>query len=356
MKLLSVIKRALGLSTNQLGFEQSSGPRRVVLVGLVLGLAMVSVPGFAASPGDHAATPAVSTIETRELKFFHNGNIRLAYSEIGSGPLMIFVHGFPDTEGTYDKQVEFFSRHYRVVTPRLRGFPPSSVPLGVENYKLPVVAEDIRALLVHLGEQKAIIVGHDWGGGVAQAFMLKYPDLVSGLAIMNVPLIVSFDSILGVNPEQQRLASYTVPYIRYQRGDAIDTNYIVRNIRDPEWRLKVGDYLRSQPLEGMFSYYKANYPAPPYRQQPPLNLKYQVPLLVIWGAKDEYFSPDVLNDAWRYTDAPLTLLTIPGAGHWVHRDAPDIVNQTLQGWVEGLPALRHPHVDLGGGHAMGFTR
>jgi pimeloyl-ACP methyl ester carboxylesterase len=270
------------------------------------------------------------------LEFIHNGDFQIAYREYGSGPLVILIHGFPDAEGTYSKQIEDLSKDHLVVTPRLRGFPPSSVPAGVENYQLPVVADDIRTRVAHFGDQKAIVVGHDWGGGVAQAFALKYPQLVSGLVIMNVPMIATFNSVIGSSKEQQWLASYTVPYIKYQHGDPEDPGFITRNIKDPQWRAEISAFLKDQPLDGMLSYYKANYPAPPYKKQEPFGAVLKVPTLIVWGMKDEYFSLDVPNDAPRYVASPLTLVTVPKTGHWVHRDAPEAVSRTIRARLHSL--------------------
>jgi pimeloyl-ACP methyl ester carboxylesterase len=126
------------------------------------------------------------------------------------------------------------------------------------------VAEDIRALVEHLGG-KALIVGHDWGGAVAQAFALQHPEIVSGVILMNVPMIATFNGVIGANKEQPSLAVYTLPYLGYQPGDDKNVDFITRNIRDPEWRSTIANYLKEEPIESMFSYYKVNYPAPPYK-------------------------------------------------------------------------------------------
>ena len=132
-----------------------------------------------------------------------NGAVTIAYREYGNGPLVIMLHGFPDTDETFSAQIEDLSKDHLVVTPRLRGYPPSSVPSGVENYALPAVAEDIKALVEHFGRGKAVVIGHDWGGAVAQAFALQHPELVSGLVFMNVALIATFNSIISANKERQ---------------------------------------------------------------------------------------------------------------------------------------------------------
>jgi haloacetate dehalogenase len=88
-------------------------------------------------------------------KFIPNGDIDIFYTSRGEGPLLVLLHGFPDHEGTFAALVEDLSRDHLVVTPRLRGFPPSSIPAGFENYALPNVAEDVAKLVAHLGQGAA---------------------------------------------------------------------------------------------------------------------------------------------------------------------------------------------------------
>lgn len=85
-------------------------------------------------------------------RFIRNGEIEIFYSHHGEGPLMVLLHGFPDDEGTYAAQVTDFARDHLVVAPRLRDFPPSSIPSDVESYALPIVAEDVAALVEHFGQ------------------------------------------------------------------------------------------------------------------------------------------------------------------------------------------------------------
>jgi epoxide hydrolase 4 len=265
-----------------------------------------------------------------------NGAVTIAYRQYGNGQLVIMLHGFPDIEGTFSAQIEDLSKDYLVVTPRLRGYPPSGVPSGIENYALPAVAEDIKALVEHFGRGKAVIMGHDWGGAVAQAFAWQHPELVSGVISMNVPMIATFNAIISANGEQQTLSAYSLPYLRYRPGDGTNADFITRNIRDPDWRSTIADYLKEQPVEGMLSYYKANYPAPPYTSEAPAGFVLNVPTLIIWGLQDEYFSYAVLDGAARYISQSMRLVTVPGAGHWVHRDASEVVNREIRSWLRTL--------------------
>lgn len=274
-----------------------------------------------------------------------NGDVEIFYASYGEGPLLVLLHGFPDNEGTYAAQIEDLSRDHLVVTPRLRGFPPSSVPAAVESYALPTVAEDVAALVEHLGRGPAVVVGHDWGGALAQVFTLRFPHLVKGLVLLNAPVLSTFDAVVNSDPEQQAMSAYTLPYLRFRPGDDKNVEFVTRNIRNPGWRLAVSHYLEDNPIEGMMAYYKANYAAPPYRPQQPTGYVFGVPTLIIWGTEEEYFAPGVLDGLTRYFPASLRLTTVPGAGHWVHQDAPDRVNREIRSWLALLPALRSAERD-----------
>lgn len=269
-----------------------------------------------------------------------NGDVDIFYASHGRGPLLILLHGFPDHEGSFAVQVEELSRDHLVVTPRLRGFPPSSVPAGVESYALPTVAEDVAAIIEHFGQGPAVVVGHDWGGALAQVVALRFPHLVKGLGLLNAPVLSTFDAVVSSDPEQQAMSAYTLPYLRYRPGDDKKVAFVTRNIRNPDWRLAISRYLDDNPIEGMMAYYKANYAAPPYRPQKPAGHLFGVPTLIVWGSEEEYFAPSVLDGLTRYFSAPLRLVTVPGAGHWVHQDAPCRVNREIRSWLALLPALQ----------------
>lgn len=93
------------------------------------------------------------------------------------------------------------------------------------------------------------------------------------------------------------------------------------------------------PIEGMMTYYKANYLAPPYRPQRPAGEMFTSPTVIIWGTEEEYFTPGVLDGLAKYYSASLRLVTVKGAGHWVHQDAPSRVNEEIRSWLAVLPTI-----------------
>ncbi len=133
------------------------------------------------------------------------------------------------------------------------------------------------------------------------------------------------------------MASYTVPYIHFRDGDPKNIEFIVRNIRDPRHRSLVASYLDRHPLQSMLSYYKPTTPRRPTKRADPAGYLFDVPVLIVWGMEDEYFVPEVLDGAGRYVRHPLHIVTVPWAGHWVHRDAATLVNSEIRSWLDGLP-------------------
>ena len=83
----------------------------------------------------------------------------------------------------------------------------------------------------------------------------------------------------------------------------------------------------------MLHYYKQNYPRPPYAEGDPQTARVQAPTLLIHGLRDEFLLAAGLNNTWEWIDSDLTLVTIPGAGHFVQHDAADLVTRSISSWL-----------------------
>src|SRR5215469_10320740 len=153
--------------------------------------------------------------------------IRLHYAAEGQGPLMLFLHGFPEFWYAWKDQLAEFGRDHLAVAPDMRGYNLSDKPADVEQYAVPHLVEDVRALASALnGGQRFTLVGHDWGGVVAWAFALAHPELLERLVIVNAPHPAIFQRELRGNPEQQ-LASRYMLLFREPRAEALlcENNY-----------------------------------------------------------------------------------------------------------------------------------
>src|SRR5690348_1391319 len=129
--------------------------------------------------------------------------IRLHYVTAGSGPLMLFVHGWPEAWFAWEKQLAEFSRDHQAVAMDTRGINLSDKPAAVEAYHARELVEDLRQLIAHFGANSAIVVAHDWGGAAAWNLAARHPECVSKLVILNSPHPVMFARELARNPEQQ---------------------------------------------------------------------------------------------------------------------------------------------------------
>ena len=114
------------------------------------------------------------------------GDVRLHYVEAGDGPLIVLLHGFPEFWYGWRLQIEpLAAAGFRVVVPDMRGYNLSSRPEVVHAYDTDRLTADIRGLIRERGAQSALLVGHDWGGSVAWATAMKYPEVVDRLVILN---------------------------------------------------------------------------------------------------------------------------------------------------------------------------
>src|ERR1700686_1178096 len=115
-----------------------------------------------------ACVAPAADIDTRVTHGYADSNgVKIHYASIGKGPLVVMIHGFPDYWYTWRNQMEALSDTYQAVAIDQRGYNLSDKPKGVENYDVKLLVADVAAVIKSQGQQKAIIVGHDWGGMVA---------------------------------------------------------------------------------------------------------------------------------------------------------------------------------------------
>ncbi|MEA2801510.1 MAG: hypothetical protein QOE49_1605, partial [Rhodospirillaceae bacterium] len=122
------------------------------------------------------------------LKTATANNIHMRYAEIGSGPLVLFCHGWPESWYSWRHQLTAVSAAgFRCVAPDMRGYGGTDAPEPIDQYTLHHLVGDMAELAKVLGESKAVIVGHDWGAPVAWHAALWRPDLFPAVCAMSVP-------------------------------------------------------------------------------------------------------------------------------------------------------------------------
>ncbi|MEC7767399.1 MAG: alpha/beta hydrolase, partial [Pseudomonadota bacterium] len=130
-----------------------------------------------------------SPVDGVTFRFIEANDLRMRIAEAGdSGPLLLLAHGWPESWYSWRHQLTFFAEAgYRVVAPDMRGYGETDKPPRVEDYDIVQLANDMVGVLDALGEESAIMAGHDWGSIVAWNTVLLHPDRFSALIAMSVP-------------------------------------------------------------------------------------------------------------------------------------------------------------------------
>jgi pimeloyl-ACP methyl ester carboxylesterase len=303
-----------------------------------LGILVVAIAASAA----FAATPTI------EDKYATNGDVRLHYAAAGpkDAPLVVMIHGFPDFWMTWRKQIDALDDVYRVAAMDQRGYNLSDKPAGVDAYAMPNLVADVGAVIRAEGRDKAIVVGHDWGGAVAWSVAMQQPDWVQLLVILNLPHPAGLAREIATNPDQRRNSQYAFDF---QKPDAATSGSVLFGpgpltpeklagwVTDEAVKAQYIEAFERSDIEAMLNYYKANYPRPdapaPATPPPPLP-KVKVPVLMFHGLDDQALLPGGLNGTWQWVEKDLTIVTIPGADHFVQQDAADLVSTTMRDWLQ----------------------
>ncbi|MEJ2194762.1 MAG: alpha/beta hydrolase [Ignavibacteriaceae bacterium] len=152
-----------------------------------------------------------------EHGFVDNNGVKIHYAVIGNGPLIVMLHGFPDFWYTWKEQMISLADRYRVVAIDLRGYNKSDKPKGVENYKMKLLIGDVAVVIKHFTDEKAVVVGHDWGGAIAWQVAMWDPELVEKLVILSTPHPNGLIREIKNNPDQQKNSEYAIDF---QKEDA----------------------------------------------------------------------------------------------------------------------------------------
>lgn len=274
--------------------------------------------------------------------------VKLHYASTGKGPLMLFIHGFPEFWYAWKAQLEEFSGDYQAVALDMRGFNLSDKPTEVKQYGPKYLVEDVRQLIDHLGGKPAIVVAHDWGGAVAWNLAIRHPDYVAKLVIINSPHPVTFARALK-NDAGQIAASQYMLLLRSAEAERVTSennfrwleNMLKEKSVHPWWTDE--DLARyreawAQPgaLTGSLNYYRVTPIHPASADEPgataldldPAKFAVTVPTLVIWAERDAALRP-VLLDGLEHVVHDLTIKRIPEGSHWVAHEFPERVHQYI---------------------------
>lgn len=267
--------------------------------------------------------------------------------EAGDGPLVLCLHGFPDHHESFRHQLPALAAAgFRAVAPCMRGYAPSAIPAD-GRYQTAALAEDALAMIEALGHEDAVIIGHDWGAAAACGAAIAAPQRVRSLIIAALPHGPQLLNALTTNPAQQRRFWYVFFFQTPFAEPAVahdDFAFLERLWADwsPDWQppadviARLKDTLR-QPgvLEAAIGYYRALFN--PALQDPRYTVlqarmmaePIMVPALALHGAHDGCIGVELLDGMDALFPCGLRVEVLPRAGHFLHHEAPDVVNRLI---------------------------
>lgn len=270
-------------------------------------------------------------------------------------PVLIFLHGFPESHRTWRHQIVHLSDRYRCVAPDQRGYRGSSKPQEVEAYTPDKLIGDVFQLADALGIDAFTVVGHDWGGAIAwgTAIAGQVNGRVRRAVVANAPHPAIFQKLL-YSHQQQRLSSQYMRGFRDPANDALVREHGLAGIllKEVKWDRPsqmeaderdalLKDWQDRDAAFGMLNWYRASPidvppPEAPYALPegwtPPALPKLTIPTLVIW-AMDDLALPAANIEGMDEVIEHLTLVEVPDCGHFVPWEAPDRVNAAMDAFL-----------------------
>ena len=262
------------------------------------------------------------------MKLIDANGVKFAYLDEGTGPLVVLLHGFPDTAHTWDRVMGEVARAgYRAVAPFLRGYHPTSIPAD-HSYDIDTLGRDVLALIEALGESQAIVVGHDWGATAAYAAAALGPERVRLLVTLAVP----HPRAIPKSPRQvwgmrHFLVLRRASIAAKLRADEL--RYIDELWRrwSPAWHdLPASEtaavkraFAEPGSLEAACAYYAA---LPLSGKLPPsTKLPIKVPTVAFAGEHDHMMKSRTYEKARLVFESSYEVIQVPG-GHFMHREHP----------------------------------
>lgn len=250
--------------------------------------------------------------------------IEIAYTDEGRGPALFFVHGFPLNRGTWSRQVEAFKSKHRIIAPDLRGLgetEATDAPVSMSRY-----AEDLFALMQHLGLGPVPFVGHSMGGYVALAFAKAYPQALQGLVLVSTRS--GADTAEGATARRE-LAEKVKKEGTAVVVEAMAPKMLSAQNQDSGMAAAVRGFMLPSSPKGIVGALLG------MAERPDMGAclgEIRVPTLVVTGADDMIIPPSE-SEALAKAIPGAQLGIIPGGGHLVAFECAQAFNEILRVWM-----------------------
>jgi pimeloyl-ACP methyl ester carboxylesterase len=280
--------------------------------------------------------------------------IALHVAEMGSGPLVLLLHGFPQFWWTWHPQLrDLADAGYRAVAVDLRGFGASDKP--PRGYDAPNLADDIASLVSALGESDAVVVGSDLGGLLAWTIAATRPTIVRGVVLLGAAHPLRLRAAIGSDRAQRRASRYALRTFQVPRRPehllARDSDW-VRSLFDswsgPAWQRSSSYAVDVERYAEAMRIHPAYYCAAEYfrwlvrslprkdgrRFAESLRSPVRAPVLQLHGDLDGCVLPATAQGSGQFVSGNYEWRSIAGVGHFPHNERPDLVSGELIRWAK----------------------
>jgi pimeloyl-ACP methyl ester carboxylesterase len=282
-------------------------------------------------------------------RFVAANGARFHVAELGSGPLVLLLHGFPQFWWAWRHQLEPLAEAgYRAVAMDLRGYGASDKP--PRGYDTPTLTADVAGVVRALGAARATVVGHDWGAWIAWSMPGLQPTVTSGVGALAMGHPLTMRSSVAAGRQRRsagRLAAYQAPLAPERSLGRDGVGSVLRAWSGPGW--PDGDtvtrYTRAMQVPFVahtsMEYYRWAVRSLPRRDgrrfaraiREPLT----VPVLQLQGGLDPWVLPETAARSVRHVAGTLRYELLPAAGHFLPEEDPDRVTDALLTWLPTVP-------------------
>ena len=263
--------------------------------------------------------------------------VGIEYEVTGEGPPVMLLHGFPDSGRLWRHQVPALAEAgFKVIVPDLRGYGRSDKPPEVAAYTMDLLVGDVLAVMAAAGAERAHVVGHDWGAGLAWAIASVAAERVDHL----VALSVGHPATFFADGFEQNEKSWYILLFQFKEiaeqwlsGDGW-ANFRAW-ARHPDADAAIAELEADGSLTPGLNYYRANIPPEVFVQSGLEFPRVQAPTMGVWSSGDVALTEGQMTSSasnvagsWRYE-------RLDGPGHWLQLEAPDEVNRLLVDFLSG---------------------
>jgi haloacetate dehalogenase len=260
-----------------------------------------------------------------------------------SGFPVVMIHGWPENSYCWDAVAGKMNSSYRIIAPDLRGLGDSERTLDPSLYRKAELAKDVIEIVDALGIKEFYLVGHDWGGVVAQEVALALPERVKKLAILNIHIITNLINNMAardilyaggnVSGWYQHFQQLTEPNLAEEMIPGNERAWISTFFKNrPIPQASINEYIRAYriadtPATGAYYYRTMGEDGMRWYQLFLENTTFNMPLLYVYGKLDSVIIPEYLIGIENYF--PSTRIVQIEAAHFVQEEKPAEVAQAL---------------------------